>query len=123
MPGWDSHSPKKQDGDRIIHWEGTDGKNQFNVVNLSSHLLTEAEESVLALGLSFCPQQNVNTYELVKDIRLFIRKLLFKSTYQKSTPSERINDLQNSLSGEFVSNSQPQHPTSDVSAINLISLI
>lgn len=62
----------------------------MNIINLSSHTLTEAEKEVLSLGLSFCPSRSLDNFEVVKDIFLFARKLLFKSMYTKTKKSEEI---------------------------------
>lgn len=61
---------------------------KLNIINLSSHILTEAEEQVLSLGLSFCPNRSLDNFETVKDIFLFARKLLLKSLYKKTTKQQ-----------------------------------
>lgn len=43
-------------------------KYNLNVVNLYSCTLSEAEISVLARGLSFCPNQDLDQFEVTKDI-------------------------------------------------------
>lgn len=51
--------------------------NKLEVINLSQYQLSSDEKSVLELGLSFCPTQKGNKFELAKDVMLFARKLLF----------------------------------------------
>ena len=55
----------------------------FQVVNLSSCELSVDQISVLELGLSFCPTQNIDAFELIKDINLFSRKLMLKILFYK----------------------------------------
>lgn len=56
---------------------------ELNVINLSSHKLTTTEQEVLSLGLSFCPNRSLDSFETIKDINLFARKLLLNSLYTK----------------------------------------
>lgn len=58
----------------------------LNVVNLSSYQLSEIEYSVLSKGLSFCPSQNLNKFEVIKDVQLFARNLILKQIYSKTPP-------------------------------------
>lgn len=46
------------------------------IVNLSSYILTKEEEMVLRKGLTFCPQQHVDMFEIIKGINLLIRTLI-----------------------------------------------
>lgn len=55
-----------------------------NFVNLSSYSLNEAE--TLACGLSFCPNQDMDSFKVTKDIQLFTRKLILKQLYSKDVP-------------------------------------
>lgn len=58
---------------------------QFEIINLSSHQLSEAESQVLQLGLTSCPDSNVDRFTIIKDIHLFARRLMFKTLYDKHT--------------------------------------
>lgn len=71
----------------------TDNHN-LNVVNLSSCTLNKAKTSILARGLSFCPDQDLDRFEVTKDIQLFARKLILKQLYSKETPKQPKFKLQ-----------------------------
>ena len=46
------------------------------VVNLSSRILTEADNSLLSKGLSFCPTPaGIDTYTLKKDVLEYVRRI------------------------------------------------
>ncbi|KAM5191587.1 WD repeat-containing protein 64 [Mantella aurantiaca] len=47
----------------------------------------QAEMDVLRLGLSFCPEQDIDVFETIKDINLFARKLILKVMYDSSSSS------------------------------------
>lgn len=64
--------------------------NEREVVNLSSYNLSLDEVEVLRKGLSFCPDQELNIFDAVKDIHLFARKLVLKVLMEKSH-SEKLN--------------------------------
>lgn len=55
----------------------------FQVVNLLSCSLTDDQIRVFSLGLSFCQEQEVDSFEIIKDINLFAQKLMFKVIYDK----------------------------------------
>lgn len=42
------------------------------------------ETRVLSRGLSFCPQENFDLFEVMTDLQLSVRKLLLKCTYAKN---------------------------------------
>lgn len=63
------------------------------MINLSSHTLSAEQISVLKLGLTFCPTQRVDQFELIKDINLFSRRLMFKIIFDKSSPSSNDRSL------------------------------
>lgn len=50
---------------------------------MSSYPLSAAESSVLSRGLTFCPQDNLDTFEVITDLHLFARRLLLKSLHAK----------------------------------------
>lgn len=52
-------------------------QDRFQVVNLSAHSLTEDQIRVLSLGLAFCPTQEVDSFEVIKDVQLFGRILMY----------------------------------------------
>lgn len=57
------------------------------MINLSSYPLSAEQVSILKLGLTFCPTQRVDQFELIKDINLFSRRLMFKILYDKPDAS------------------------------------
>ncbi|XP_056412938.1 uncharacterized protein LOC130355994 [Hyla sarda] len=56
------------------------------IINLSTHILTEAQCEVLNLGLSFCPTSKFDNFSTVKDLHLFARKLTFKKIFDNARP-------------------------------------
>ncbi|XP_073422111.1 uncharacterized protein [Dendrobates tinctorius] len=54
-------------------------------VNLSSHVLTTDELSVLSRGLNFVPVNRFNCFEWVKDLNLFCRKLKWKKFFRHNS--------------------------------------
>lgn len=54
-------------------------KKDLNIINLSSHILTKDEITVLKKDLSFCPNENLEKFELTKDLQLFAQKSILKS--------------------------------------------
>ena len=50
-------------------------RENLTVINISNHTVTEAERSVLELGLSFCPNSNFDYAQTRVDLFLFTRKL------------------------------------------------
>lgn len=50
---------------------------------LSSYTLSSLQVQVLARGLSFCPNQDIDQFEVIKDLQLFTRKLILKQMYTK----------------------------------------
>ena len=84
------------------------------IINLSSkRQLTEAEKSVLELGLTFSPSSNkYNKEELAHDIYKFIRKLKLREFFhdkQKQT-NIPIDQTTQSTSGTASFNTSTQHP-------------
>lgn len=61
-----------------------DSTESFSVINLSSYSLSSAEIDVLSRGLTFCPQENFDLFEVVTDLQLFARRLLLKSLHAKT---------------------------------------
>ena len=54
------------------------------VVNLSSRMLTEAGNSLLSKGLSFCPTPTgIDTYSLQKDVLEYVRRIWLKEYFYK----------------------------------------
>lgn len=68
---------------------------QLNVMNLSSYQISTTETHILSKGLHFCPNHDLNKFEIYKDLQLFIRKLPLKSLFNRQhfdssfTPQER----------------------------------
>lgn len=72
-------------------------QNELQIINLSLYKLSVEEEKLLRLGLSFCPYQKVDRFEVIIDVYLFARKLILHiihGKYYKSTgPSNEDTDL------------------------------
>lgn len=56
----------------------------LNIINLSSHVLTTDEISLLSKGLTFCPNKITNKFEVINYLHLYTRKLLLRSIFEKS---------------------------------------
>lgn len=67
------------------------------MINLSSFPLTKDQISVLSLGLTFCPMQKVDQFQLIKEKNLFSCKLMFKILHDKPKPSVQTPTLDNPL--------------------------
>ncbi|XP_077147704.1 uncharacterized protein LOC143808682 [Ranitomeya variabilis] len=48
------------------------------VINLSNHVLSPSDLSLLSRGLSFSPVAGIDTFSVIKDLHLFARSVLFK---------------------------------------------
>ncbi|XP_069611069.1 uncharacterized protein [Ranitomeya imitator] len=61
----------------------SDGRTQggLQVINLSDHVLTSSQLSVLSRGLSFSPTNGFNFFTALKDLHLFSRKLILKKLH------------------------------------------
>ncbi|XP_073474119.1 uncharacterized protein [Aquarana catesbeiana] len=77
--------------------ESQTSESQFEVINLSSYPHSVEQISVLNLGLTFCPMHKVDQFELIKDLNLFSRKLMFKTLYDKPATSIQDSTLDNPL--------------------------
>lgn len=67
---------------QCIHDNTQDGKqDRLQVITLSSYSLTEDQIQILSLGLTFCPDQEVDAIEVIKGVNLFARKLMFKINF------------------------------------------
>lgn len=53
------------------------------IVNVSSYNLSWEEILALQKGLSFCPDQDIDIFECIKDVNLFARKLFLKVLLDK----------------------------------------
>ncbi|XP_077155887.1 uncharacterized protein LOC143818474 isoform X2 [Ranitomeya variabilis] len=93
-------------------------KNNLEVINLSSHELSDIQCEVLCLGLTFVPNNNFDFFTTVKDLFLFTRKLILKKLHSKNqfntdldtrAEQEALRILEE-LAGE----------TSDVSTVDVI---
>ncbi|XP_056419598.1 uncharacterized protein LOC130361061 [Hyla sarda] len=83
----------------------------LQVINLSTHVFSPLEISVLQKGLSFSPSTAFDKFTAIKDLHLFGRNLLFKKWHHKTdeslgltSPEERqaLNDLQDLLSEQEI---------------------
>lgn len=57
------------------------------VVNLSTQQLTRSETEVLALGLDFCPETNLDIFKTIFDLNLFVRKLSLRALHHRNEPT------------------------------------
>ncbi|XP_056391002.1 uncharacterized protein LOC130284574 [Hyla sarda] len=62
-------------------------KSVLKVINLSDITLTNTQCEVLSLGLSFSPSCSINTFDTIKDLHLFARKLIFKKMFHPQSSS------------------------------------
>lgn len=53
----------------------------MKIINLSDKELTTAQTEVLSLGLSFSPVSHFDFFTAVKDLHLFVCKLIFKNFF------------------------------------------
>lgn len=71
---------------------------ELSIINLSSYILNEHEEQVLKLGLTFCPDFQLDKFHLIKDLHLFARRLLYKVIFDKpkldTCSNVKISNLQ-----------------------------
>ncbi|XP_056427508.1 uncharacterized protein LOC130368175 [Hyla sarda] len=74
----------------------TRGKKTKNneLINLSTHILSEEQQYILSKGLNFSPTNSFDYFTALKDLNLFSRKLLLRRLHAKrdqllSTPEER----------------------------------
>lgn len=63
----------------------TQNRNELDIINLSSHPLSQDEDRVLKLSLTFCPDENADKFELIKDLHVFARHLMYKVLYDKES--------------------------------------
>lgn len=59
---------------------------------------------MLSLGLNFCTDQHIDTFEVVKDLNLFSRNLLLKVMYGKDSNDTSVPDT------STLSNPSPRDP-------------
>jgi hypothetical protein len=78
---------------------------QSQVFNISSHVLSEAEKSVLTKGLTFCPTPRLDHFALVKDVLTMARSLRLKYHFatanDPSTPAPDTSSDQKSPLEKF----------------------
>ncbi|KAM4045380.1 uncharacterized protein ACNLHF_009208 [Anomaloglossus baeobatrachus] len=71
------------------------GRNRLQVINLSSHVLSNDQLEVLSRGLTFSPVNNFDFFTALKDTHLFARKLILKKFHHRrdntglDSPAER----------------------------------
>ncbi|XP_077155858.1 uncharacterized protein LOC143818449 [Ranitomeya variabilis] len=54
------------------------------VINLSNHVLSDAQLKLLEKGLTFSPSSRLDKFQVVKDVHLFARKVLLQRLHYKS---------------------------------------
>lgn len=84
--------------DRQNHLQKYNDVDLCNMINLSNHPLSKDELDVLALGLSFCPDMKLDKFPIIKDLHLFVRKLMLKTIYHRHENTENGWDVLQSLS-------------------------
>ncbi|XP_069591429.1 uncharacterized protein [Ranitomeya imitator] len=62
------------------------------VINLSTHILTIAQEKVLQKGLNFSPSSHLDSFITIKDLHLFARKLVLKKLHHRDTLGENLEE-------------------------------
>lgn len=60
----------------------------LNMIKLSSHKLIGLETRVLARGLSFCRNQDLDKFKVIKGLQLFARNFILKQMYSKDIPNK-----------------------------------
>ncbi|KAG8594979.1 hypothetical protein GDO81_001384 [Engystomops pustulosus] len=60
-------------------WEG-----EMQIINLFHHALTGAQTSAFRKGFHFCLTTRMNKFEVIKDLHLFGRKLIFKKIFSQT---------------------------------------
>lgn len=96
----------------------------MNIINLSSYRLSDEERILLSKGLSFCPNSNLDTLEVIKDLNLFARKLLLKSMYSKNRVKSETPDAQHEKDLDvLLSLLEEQDSPNLIDSINLDSLL
>lgn len=58
---------------------------ELNILNLTPYQFSLQELEVLRFGLSFCPSMNMDKYEVIKDIYLFVRNLTYKYMFKQDS--------------------------------------
>ncbi|XP_073415943.1 uncharacterized protein [Dendrobates tinctorius] len=64
----------------------------LQVVNLSTHALTQPQLEVLSRGLTFSPTNPFNFFVALKDLHLFSRKLLLRKLHHKNISQESLTE-------------------------------
>ncbi|XP_073409854.1 uncharacterized protein [Dendrobates tinctorius] len=65
--------------------------NTLEVINLSSHVLSDLHKSVLQLGLSFSPVNNFDYFTAVKDLHLFSRKIILRKLHSRPLSDQSLS--------------------------------
>lgn len=75
----------------------------LSIINLSSHHLSKEEVSVLKKGLNFCPSQNLDKFEIYKDLQIFICKLILKQFYHRQQGNIDCTPQENQAVDQLIS--------------------
>lgn len=98
----------------------------MNSVNLSNRPLTQAERDLLQKGLSFCPDADLDTFTVIKDLHLFARKLYYKSLFSKEK-DKNISQIETKRSDEALDDLltllEEQDPSELIDTIDIESLL
>lgn len=74
----------------------------MEIINLSSYALTDSDKQWLSKGLSFCPHINIDHFEVIKDVDIFVRNLLLKLIYYKEDlKDDKVSLLENYSKTDF----------------------
>ncbi|XP_069601572.1 uncharacterized protein [Ranitomeya imitator] len=64
----------------------------LEVINLSSHSLSETQVDLLKLGLNFVPSNKFDFFTVLKDTHLFCRKLILKKLHSQRNSNQGPSD-------------------------------
>lgn len=84
--GRSTMDPPVASGPTDVYWHEAQeftGDDGLNIINLSDYVLSGDEAAILSKDLTLCPSSNMDTFEVIKDLHLFARKLILKSLYAK----------------------------------------
>lgn len=99
------------------------GDDGLNIINLSDYKLSDDEIAILSKGLTFCPSSNIDTFEVIKDLHLFARKLILKSLYAKPKQANELSKKENQAIDDLVSLLEDQEQKDLIDNINIESLL
>ncbi|XP_069616530.1 uncharacterized protein [Ranitomeya imitator] len=63
----------------------------LEVINLSGHVLSKSQEEVLKLGLTFVPTNGFDYFVAMKDLQLFLRKVVLRKLHARPTGTDGLD--------------------------------